>query len=61
MTIGIIFVIVGILIIAYPALLSIIVATFLIMIGIALMSMSHYYKKIRKGKDNPFVDFFMRF
>ena len=61
MTIGIVFVIVGILIIAYPALLSIIVAGFLVMIGITLISMSYHYKKIRRETDNPFVDFFMRF
>ena len=61
MTIGIIFIIVGILIVAYPQLLSIIVAAFLIMVGIALASISYHYKKVRREADNPFVDFFMRF
>ena len=61
MAIGIIFIVVGILIAAYPQLLSIIVAAFLIMIGITLASMSYHFKKIKRETDNPFVDFFMRF
>ena len=61
MAIGIIFIIVGILIAAYPQLLSIIVAAFLIMIGVILALMSYHYKKIKREADNPFVDFFIRF
>ncbi len=61
MAIGIIFIIVGILIAAYPALLSIIVAALLIMIGISLAMMSYHYKKLNKEADNPFVDFFIRY
>jgi len=61
MAIGIIFIIVGILIAMYPALLSIIVAAFLIMIGIILASISYHYKKSQREADNPFVDFFMKF
>jgi len=61
MTIGIIFIIVGVLIAMYPALLSIIVAAFLIMIGITLASISYHYKKNQRETDNPFVDFFIKF
>lgn len=61
MTIGIIFVIIGILIVMYPTLLSIIVATFLIMVGVILVSISYHYKKVQREADNPFVDFFMKF
>lgn len=61
MIIGIIFIVVGILIVAYPALLSIIVAAFLIMAGVTLASISYHYKKIERETDNPFVDFFIRF
>jgi len=62
MIVGIIFVVVGILIAAYPQLLSIIVAAFLIMIGITLTTMSYHFKKIKRHHtDNPFVDFFVRF
>ena len=61
MAIGIIFIVVGILIAAFPKLLSIIVAAFLIMIGVTLASMSYHFKKIQKETDNPFVDFFIKF
>ena len=61
MAVGIIFIIVGILIAAYPQLLSIIVAAFLIMIGITLTAMSFHLKKIKQETDNPFYDFFIKF
>jgi len=61
MIVGIIFAIVGILIAAYPALLSIIVAAFLIMIGVTLALMSYHFKKLKREADNPFVDFFIRY
>ena len=58
---GIVFIIMGILIAAYPQLLSMIVAGFIILIGITLTAMSYQFKKAKKEADNPFVDFFMRF
>jgi len=61
MIVGVIFVIMGILIAAYPQLLSIIVAAFLIMVGVTLASMSYHFKKMNKEVDNPFVDFFIKF
>ena len=62
MIVGIIFIIVGILIAVYPHLLAIIVAAFLIIIGITLAAMSYQFKKLnRREADNPFVDFFIRF
>ena len=61
MIVGVIFIVVGILIAMYPALLSIIVAAFLIMVGITLASISYHYKKIQREADNPFVDFFIKF
>ena len=61
MAIGIIFVIVGILIAAYPQLLSMIVAAFIILIGITLLSISYHLKKANKETNNPFVDFFIRY
>ncbi len=61
MIVGIIFVLVGILIAAYPALLSIIVAAFLIMIGVTLALMSYHFKKLKREADNPFIDFFIRY
>ena len=61
MAIGIIFVIVGILIAAYPQLLSMIVAAFIILIGVTLLSISYHLKKANKETNNPFVDFFIRY
>jgi len=61
MAIGIIFIAMGILIAAFPDLLRIIVAAFLIMVGIGLTSMSYQFKKMKKEADNPFVDFFMKY
>ncbi|MBL7157433.1 MAG: DUF3096 domain-containing protein [Candidatus Omnitrophica bacterium] len=58
---GIIFIVAGILIAAYPQLLSIIVAAFLIMMGITLATMSYHFKKVKKDFDNPFMDFFTRY
>lgn len=58
---GIILMIVGILIVAFPQLLSIIVATLLIMIGVTIASMSYHFKKINKEFNNPFMDFFIKF
>ena len=61
MIVGIVFVIFGILIVAYPQLLSMMVAAFVIMVGVALISISYHFKKGRREADNPFVDFFMRY
>jgi len=61
MAVGIIFVIVGVLIAAFPQLLSIIVAAFLIMVGVTLASISYHFKKVKREADNPFVDFFIKF
>ena len=61
MFLGIIFILAGILIAIYPQLLSIIVASGLIIIGIGLLSISYRYKKMSKHFENPWVDFFIRF
>ena len=57
---GIIFIVTGILIAAYPQLLSMIVAAFTILVGITLISVSYHFKKIEKEFDNPFFNFFIR-
>jgi len=61
MFLGIIFILAGILIAIYPQLLSIIVASGLIIIGISLLSISYRYKKMSKHFENPWMDFFIRF
>jgi ABC-type bacteriocin/lantibiotic exporter with double-glycine peptidase domain len=60
MLIGGIFIIAGILIAIYPKLLSIIVASILIFIGIFFISIGYYYRRISRTFDNPFIDFFFR-
>jgi len=61
MFLGALFIISGALIAIFPALLSFIVAGILIFIGISVISISYYYKKMSKHTDNPLVDFFIRF
>ena len=61
MAIGIIFIVVGIMIALYPQLLSIIVASFLILIGVTLTSISYQFKKSQRDFKNPFMDFFIKF
>lgn len=61
MTVGIGLIIAGILIALYPLLLSIIVATLLIFVGITLAMISYRFKKMHRHFDNPFADFFIRF
>ena len=58
---GVLFIIAGIMIAIYPALLSIIVATILVFIGIAILAVSYQYKRMSKHFDNPYMDFFLRF
>ncbi len=61
MVIGIIFLIAGILIAVYPMLLSLIVATMLICIGVFIISVNYHYRKTARHFDDPFMDFFIRF
>ncbi len=61
MVIGIIFIIIGILIAAYPVLLSLIVATFFITVGIVLTGVGYRYRNKSGGSDNPFQNFFTKF
>jgi len=61
MAVGIILAVMGILIAMFPQLLSIIVAAFLIMMGVTLASISYHFKKVKREADNPFVDFFIKF
>ncbi len=58
---GILFVVAGVLIAVYPQLLSMIVATVLIFIGITILALAHYYKRMSKHFENPYIDFFFRF
>lgn len=61
MVIGALFILAGILIAVNPPLLSLIVASVLIMIGLSFVSMSYHYKRMSKQFKDPFMDFFIRF
>ena len=61
MFIGIILILAGILIAIYPLLLSIIVATLLISIGLTFMLISYRFKRMHKHFSDPFADFFLRY
>ena len=61
MVVGIILIVAGIMIALYPPLLSIIVASLLIFIGVTLTVISYRFKKMHKHFQDPFADFFIRF
>ena len=58
---GIILIIVGILLLVFPPLLSIIVAAFLIFAGVMAISISRYNRKYQRHFDNPTIEFFFRY
>jgi len=58
---GIVLIIAGILIAIYPPLLSIIVAALLILVGIILISITYYHRKLHRSYENPAIEFFFRF
>ncbi len=57
---GIIFIVAGIFILIYPPLLSIIVATILILLGVIVVSIAYHNRKLRRHFDNPVVELFFR-
>ncbi|MCQ9208559.1 MAG: hypothetical protein NG712_04190 [Omnitrophica bacterium] len=61
MIVGIMLIFAGILIALYPLLLSIIVASLLIFIGLTLSLISYRFKKMHRHFDDPFTNFFIRF
>lgn len=60
MALGIILIIAGILIAAFPQLLSWIVALILIFEGIFVIMLSRSYRKMAQRFDDPFIDFFFK-
>jgi uncharacterized membrane protein HdeD (DUF308 family) len=57
---GIILILAGILLVVYPPLLSIIVATFLILSGVMVISIARYNRRLQRHFDNPTIDIFFR-
>ena len=58
---GIFMVVLGVLIVAYPPLLSVLVASFFIFMGVSIVAASLYNRKLQKRYENPVVEFFFRF
>ena len=58
---GIFLIALGVLIVLYPWLLSTVVATILVLIGITSFVMSYSYKRMSRRFDNPYINFFFRF
>ncbi len=57
---GITLILAGILLVIYPPLLSIIVAAFLIMSGVMVISIARYNRRLKRHFDNPTIDIFFR-
>jgi cytochrome c biogenesis protein CcdA len=60
MTAGIVFIIAGVLLVLYPPLLSIIVATLLIFIGVLIIAIVRNERKLQRHHQNPTIEFFFR-
>jgi cytochrome c biogenesis protein CcdA len=60
MTAGIVFIIAGVLLVLYPPLLSIIVATLLIFTGVVIIAIVRSERKLQRQHSNPTVEFFFR-
>ena len=58
---GIVFIIAGILLVVYPPLLSIIVAAFLIFVGVMVLSVARYNRRYQRHFDNPTIEFFFKY
>jgi cytochrome c biogenesis protein CcdA len=60
MTAGLVFIIAGVLLVLYPPLLSIIVATLLIFIGVLIIAIVRNERKLQRHHQNPTIEFFFR-
>lgn len=58
---GIVFILAGVLLAVYPPLLSIIVAAFLIFVGVMVLSVARYNRKYKRHFENPTIEFFFRY
>jgi uncharacterized membrane protein HdeD (DUF308 family) len=61
MVAGIVLILAGILLVIYPPLLSIIVAAFMILVGVMAISIARYNHRYQRHFDNPTVEFFFRY
>ncbi len=61
MVAGIILIVVGILVALFPPILSIIVATFLFLLGMAVLVSAYDYKRMSRRSNNHVIDLMFRF
>ena len=57
---GVVLILAGILLVVYPPLLSIIVAAFLILCGVMVISIARYNRRLERHFDNPTIEIFFR-
>ena len=57
---GIILILSGILLMIYPPLLSIIVAAFMMLSGVMVISIARYNRRLERHFDNPTIEIFFR-
>lgn len=57
---GFVLILAGILLVIFPPLLSIIVATFLIAGGVMLISVARYNRRLERHFENPTIEIFFR-
>ena len=60
MSAGILLIIAGILLVLFPPLLAIIVATVLVLAGASLVAVAWYERKLQRHYQNPTIEFFFR-
>jgi drug/metabolite transporter (DMT)-like permease len=58
---GIVLILAGVLLIVFPPLLSIIVASFLIFAGVMAIAVTRCNRKYRRHFDSPAIEFFCRY
>ena len=58
---GIVLILAGVLLVVFPPLLSIIVASFLILAGVIAILVARYNRKYQRHFDNPGIEFFFRY
>ena len=61
MVAGIVLIVAGILMVIYPPLLSIIIATVMILAGVMAISIARFNRQQQRHFDNPTVEFFFRY
>ena len=57
---GLVFIVMGLLVLYYPRILEVLFATFLIVFGAGIMAMSWQFRRLRKRSKSRFVNWVVR-